>query len=63
MNILSLGRPCPKCQADAAEPCKSEAGIAIDEVHSERWPAKSKSLRADVLQAAAKSAKEANVRT
>jgi hypothetical protein len=60
MKILSLGRPCPKCNADAAEPCKSEAGMVIDEVHSERWPAKRKPLRADALQAPAPNAKEAN---
>jgi hypothetical protein len=59
MEILALEHPCPKCMAKATEPCKNEAGIAIHEVHTERWPTKKKAPREDVNQAAARVVREA----
>lgn len=58
MEILSLGRPCPKCLAGAAKPCKDETGIVIEEVHSERWPARKTSAGEDLHRATARTAKE-----
>jgi hypothetical protein len=62
MEILSLRRPCPKCLADATEPCKDEAGIVIEEVHSERWPTKVRAPGEDVHQSPARTAREATKR-
>jgi len=53
MEILALEHACPKCKAKATEPCKNEAGIAIHEVHTERWPTKKKTTREDDLNQAA----------
>lgn len=61
MEVLALEHPCPKCKAKAGEPCKNEAGIAIHEVHTERWPTKRKP-REDVNQAAARIVREATER-
>jgi hypothetical protein len=58
MEILGLEHPCPKCKANAAEPCKNEAGVVIHEVHSERWPIRKKP-HADLNQAVARIVKEA----
>lgn len=62
MEILSLGHRCPKCQANATEPCKNGSGMVIEEVHSERWPARGKGAREDLHRVTAQTTKEARKR-